>query len=282
MAHALNMDAPKSREDTMAMQSSSKMGMLVVLVPFLAAAKGKGCGGDGDGPAIFSSTPAPDMSGTWDVTYDDRIDVEITIGGAVYTAEIGVEGGSVTIDHDGQPITFDLDCARPEVVCPTEVWPAEVSFRQDDPNYPHRVWMQIPTTECSGMLVEPDPSTCGPETNNPDCAEVCDGESVTTTKEAFGTVDEGGDDFWVGLDAKIASNGVNCLLIGGSIAQGALETTGSAETEDWDAVAADGDVVTVYAGGCLWAGDPNMDGELEALVLGGSVRFATGFSGSKQ
>src|SRR6185503_20427874 len=98
------------------MRSLYRLGFLMVLAPTLMAAKGKGCGGDGDSPAIFSKTPAPDMTGSWDVTYDDTIDVEITIGGAVYTAEIGVAGGTVTIDHDGQPITFELDCARPEVV----------------------------------------------------------------------------------------------------------------------------------------------------------------------
>jgi hypothetical protein len=27
--------------------------------------------------------------------------------------------------------------------------------------------------------------------------------------------------------------------------------------------------VTVFAGGCLWLGDPDMDGDLEALVLRG-------------
>jgi len=37
-----------------------------------------------------------------------------------------------------------------------------------------------------------------------------------------------------------------------------------------------------YAGGCLWAGDPDMDGELEAIVLGASVTFQTGFTGVRQ
>ena len=59
-------------------------------------------------------------------------------------------------------------------------------------------------------------------------------------------------------------------------------TTGSAETEDWKATDAKGDVVTAFAGGCLWVGDPNMDGELEALVLGGTIKLATGFSATKK
>jgi hypothetical protein len=35
---------------------------------------------------------------------------------------------------------------------------------------------------------------------------------------------------------------------------------------------------TIDSGGCLWAGDPNMDGQLEAFVVGASVRFSAGFS----
>src|SRR5688572_9782921 len=113
----------------------------VVAVPLLTGAKGKGCG-DGEN-TIFSQSEAPSMEGSWDVTYDDRLDVEITIGGAVYTEELGPGGGTVTIDHDGQPFTFDLSCARDEVVCPSEVWPAEVGIRQNDATYPHRIWLQI-------------------------------------------------------------------------------------------------------------------------------------------
>jgi hypothetical protein len=257
-----------------------RLGIAAAMLPLLVAAKGQGCAADDN--TIFSQTPAPDMSGAWDVRYDDRLDIEITIGGAVYTRELGPEGGTLTIDHDGHPITFDFDCSRPEVVCPSEVWPAQVSFRQDDPTYPHRVWMQLPSTECAGSLVDPDPATCGADTRNPDCDQVCEGETITTSHEAFGTVDETGHDFWVGLSAGIASNGINCLLVGGSMAKGDLTTQGAEDTADWEATAAAGDVVTVFAGGCLWAGDPNMDGELEALVLGGTLRLATGFSATKR
>lgn len=247
------------------------------LLPVLMGAKGQGCNG-----TAFSTSPAPDMTGTWDVSYDDRLDVEITLGGVTHTAELGTQGGAVTIDHEGQPITFDLDCAREDVVCPSEVWPSEVDFRQDDPNYPHRVWMLVTKQECSGNMVSPDPSECGEGTTNPDCEQVCDGVVETVTNEAFGTIDEPGESFDLGLGLGAASNGINCALLGGSYAEGDLETTGSAEDEDWEAVATTGDVVAVYAGGCLWAGDPNMDGETEALVIGAKVRFATGFAATKR
>lgn len=250
------------------------------VTPLLMGAKSKGCAGEDN--TVFSRTDAPSMEGSWDVTYDDRLDVEITIGGSTYFEEIGAQGGVIEIDHDGQPFTFNVDCSLEEVVCPSEVWPGQVSFRQDDEDYPHRVWLQLPDQECSGELVDPDPSECGADTSNPDCDEVCDGEVVATTREAFGTIDEPGESWAVGLGVGLASNGVNCVLLGGSYAEGGLQTTGSAEDGDWEAVATSGDVVTHYAGGCLWAGDVNADSETEALVLGAWVRFATGFSATKQ
>lgn len=239
-------------------------------------------GADGCSNA-FSESPAPDMTGTWDVSYDDRLDVTVTIGGATYTEELGPQGGTLTIDHGGRPFTFDLDCTRPEVVCPSEVWPSEVGFRQNDDRYPHRIWLQIPQQSCTGRLIDPDPSECGASTNNPDCEQVCNGEVTTRTAEAFGTIDEPGERWRVGLGASFTSNGINCVLLGTSVADGALETRGNADDpETWEAVGSVGDVITTYGGGCLWAGDPDMDGELEALVLSAQVRFATGFDASKR
>ena len=88
------------------------------------------CGG-----VLTSESPAPDMNGTWDVAYEDRIDVEITLGGAVYTAELGVQGGTVDIEHEGQPLSFDLACEDPDIVCPSEVWPEQVEFEQREAQY---------------------------------------------------------------------------------------------------------------------------------------------------
>ena len=66
--------------------------------PVLMGAKSKGCAAS-DSP-VFSTSEAPSMEGTWDVTYDDRLDLEITIGGSTYTEQLGPQGGTVTIDHD--------------------------------------------------------------------------------------------------------------------------------------------------------------------------------------
>ncbi|MCP4447764.1 MAG: hypothetical protein GY811_20865 [Myxococcales bacterium] len=43
-----------------------------------------------------------------------------------------------------------------------------------------------------------------------------------------------------------------------------------------------GGLVTVgYGGACPWVGDPDMDGDLETLLLGASVEFRTGFTGER-
>ena len=61
----------------------------LIALPLAMGAKGDGC-------AANSTSPAPDVRGTWGITYDDRIGVEVKIGGAVYDAELGAANGSVS------------------------------------------------------------------------------------------------------------------------------------------------------------------------------------------
>lgn len=240
-------------------------------------------GAQGDGCAAGSQSPAPDVNGVWDVTYDDRIGVEIAIGGAVYTAELGAQGGVVTIEHEGQPLTFDLDCARPEILCPSEAWPETVTAEQRDAQYEHQMIVTLPQHACTGALVDPAPGTCGAGTDNPACDPVCDGDVIVTERETWGVIGETGETFRLYLGAGIATNGINCALLGWSVADASLDTTGSAADGDWEAVGMSAGLVEIgYAGGCLWAGDPNMDGDLEALVLGASIKFTTGFTAAKR
>jgi len=245
------------------------------LVPFAFAAKGDGC-------ASSSSSDAPDVSGDWDVAYDDSLDVEIKIGGQVYNEQLGSAGGVINITHEGQPLSFDLDCERPEVVCPSEAWPETISIEQRNVQFEHRMIVTLPRQECSGSLVVPDASECGEGTLNPDCDEVCDGEVTVRERETFGVIGEAGESFRLYLGAGIATNGINCALLGISLADANLENEGLAGDPDWRSVAMSAGLVTVgYAGTCLWAGDPNMDGQLEALLLGASVTFTTGFTGTR-
>ena len=249
--------------------------LVTALTPLLGGAAG-GCG------PINSKSPAPNVAGKWAVAYDDTLEVKVTIGGAVYSAQTGPQGGSITIDHQGQPLTFDLDCSKPEVICPSEAWPAEVSAVQRNAAFPHRMFVQIPVQTCDGAVIPAQQQQCGPGTANPDCDDVCEGDLETRTVERFGVISEAGDSFELVLGAGVAGNGVNCAMLGLSLAKANLDTTGSPEAGDWKATAMrDGQIITGYAGGCLWAGDPNATGQLEALVIGATLELSTGFTGDR-
>lgn len=251
---------------------------LAATLPMNMGAQG-GCGGSSP---IVSTTATPDIAGRWAITYEPTLEVDVRIGGAVQHKSLPAAGGTFSITQEGKPITFKIDCARPEVVCPSEVWPGEVAIEQREAMYPHRMWVKIPTQKCSGKEAPADPKKCGQGTPNPDCKPVCDGEVTTTTAEAFGVINEGGSAFDLLLGGGIASNGVNCVLLGLSTAKANLINIGAARSAAWQArEMKDGVVKTGYAGGCLWAGDPNHDGQVEALVLGASVEISTKFSGKR-
>jgi hypothetical protein len=108
--------------------------------------------------AVSSTTPAPDLAGAWAVTYASTFDVEVTIGGAHYTATVPETGGMVHVDHAGGGFDFQIDCARPEVVCPSEVWPERVTIDQRDATYEHRMWVTIPSQTCSVALWRRSPT----------------------------------------------------------------------------------------------------------------------------
>lgn len=252
-----------------------RVALLVVSLPFAMGARGDGC-------AANSRSPAPDVEGTWAITYDDTLDVEIRIGGAVYTETLGAQGGVINITHEGRPLTFDLDCDRPEILCPSEAWPETVRAEQRNDQFEHRMIVTLPTQSCSGQLVEPADSECGAGTLNEECDMVCDGTITVNEVERFGVIGETGETFRLFLGAGVATNGINCALLAASVADADLVTTGDADSGNWQAESMDAGLVTIgYAGGCLWAGDPDMDGELEALVLGASVVFRTGFTGER-
>lgn len=261
----------------MASSASFRIGLAATLLtlPFTLAARGDGC-------AVNSRSPAPDVTGEWAITYDDVIEVAIDIGGAHYEEEIPAAGGTVEIVHDGRTLAFELDCARPDVVCPGEAWPERVSIEQRDSELEHRMIVTLPTQRCEGALRAPDPDQCGAGTLNPDCDSVCEGGVMVGRTERFGVIGEAGDSFRLYLGAGIATNGVNCALLAYSVADAELDTTGSREDGEWQAVAMRDGLITVgYAGGCVWAGNADLDPALEALLAGASVAFRTGFTGER-
>lgn len=247
--------------------------LFLCVLPFLQGAKGDGC-------AAGSTSAAPDVTGAWGITYDDVIGVRVTIGGAIYDAELGAAGGSFTIDHHGQPLTFDLDCARPEVLCPSESWPAQVLIDQRDLGHQHQMIVSLPQQTCAGSLSEPAPGSCGAGTDNPACDPICDGDIAVASAEAFAVIGEDGDSFRLYLGGGIVTNGVNCALLGASVADANLVTTG-APGGAWRATAMTGGLVTVgYAGACLWV---RAGGAVaEAAVAGATVTFTTGFTGARR
>jgi hypothetical protein len=112
----------------------------------------------------------------------------------------------------------------------------------------------LPAQECDGELREPAPSECGKGTDNPDCDDVCDGEMTTVERPVLGSISEDGEAFDVLLGAGVATNGINCGLLGVSIAKADLVTE---ETEmSWTVEGMDnGEVIAAYSGACLWADD---------------------------
>lgn len=249
---------------------------LVTLVafPLLTGAQGDGC-------AAGSDSPAPDVAGTWGITYDDTLGVEVKIGGAVYTRQLGPQGGAFTIEHQGRSYPFTLDCARPEVMCPSEAWPTQVVIEQRNVGKQHQMVVTLPQQQCMGTLTKPAVGTCGTGTSNPNCDLICNGDVAVASRETFGVIGETGETFRLYLGAGIATNGINCALLGWSVADASLTNTGSADDGNWKATSMDAGLVTVgYSGGCLWAGaagDRN-----QAVVLGAELKFTTGFTGDRK
>jgi hypothetical protein len=244
----------------------------LVALPFLTAAQGDGC-------AANSTSPAPDVAGVWNIEYDDRIGVEVKIGGAVYTEELGAAGGAITINHAGKPYTFELDCSRPDIVCPSEAWPERVVIEQRNTQREHQMIVNLPAASCDGALEKPAIGECGAGTSNPNCDLVCEGDVQIATSEAFGVIGETGDSFRLFLGGGIVTNGINCAMLGYSLADADLVTE-NRDQPDWEATAMERGLVTIgYAGGCLFVGDVN--GEDGLVAVGAEVKFTTGFTGSR-
>lgn len=261
---------------TMKTMTKTSSAALAVLLPLCFAAKGDGC-------ASNSLSPAPDVTGDWAIRYDDTMEVRIRVGGATYDAQVSAQGGVVDIEHNGKPLSFDLDCAKPEIVCPSEAWPSTIHVEQRNDARQHRMIVTLPQQQCDGERRQPAEDECGEGTLNPDCEEICEGTLTVRQARRFGVIGEDGSSFRLYLGAGVATNGINCALLGVSLADAELESTGDEDGDNWRAEAMSAGLVTVaYAGACLWAGDPDMDQELEALLVGASIEFHTGFTGEWQ
>ncbi|MFO0600814.1 MAG: hypothetical protein U0228_36225 [Myxococcaceae bacterium] len=104
--------------------------MKLIGVGVVAAAIVGSCGGGS------SSTPEErDVSGNYDITYDNQLKLKLNVGGAV--REVTATGYGNVVDFgviNGNPTTLDLTafCAKPEVKCPSEQFWGKVSIDQPD------------------------------------------------------------------------------------------------------------------------------------------------------
>lgn len=80
--------------------------------------------GCGKGRAGSLST---DFTGTWDLTYEDAIEVRVRgVGEGELVTRVAESGGRVTLADGG--VDFLIDCSRVDVTCPSEVWPRELTL----------------------------------------------------------------------------------------------------------------------------------------------------------
>src|SRR5262249_59652711 len=61
-----------------------------------------------------------------------------------------------TINHNGTPYTFNLDCSRPDIVCPGEAWPNQVIVEQRDVQHQHQMVVDLPSAKCDSALTQPE------------------------------------------------------------------------------------------------------------------------------
>jgi hypothetical protein len=85
--------------------------------------------------ACKDANPASDVTGNYDLTWDNVLDLKLKVGGAVYQETATSAGQTVTFNGasaGGQPVSLDLNefCTRTEVQCPSETLWTKISVDQ--------------------------------------------------------------------------------------------------------------------------------------------------------
>jgi hypothetical protein len=70
----------------------------------------------------------PSVAGTWDTLFDDVIDVSADVEGEEPQARIAAQGGRVAFHDAGAFVELEIDCSRPELICPQELLPRELQL----------------------------------------------------------------------------------------------------------------------------------------------------------
>jgi hypothetical protein len=234
----------------------SWLGIAVVgATPLLMAPS---CGGGGDPESV------PDVGGTWSLTFADDLSVEVDIGGQVYNPVLGGGADTVTVMHDGMPVSYTVDCARDLVVCPSELLPATVTLTQPRTD-PRSVRLEVSESECrGGEVVE---------------GECTGGTLVEHTSTREGVISSDGRSFTIVLGGGAVVAG-SCALLTISLAEGDFVTSGSAGALQADAIM-NGTLSTAVGGGCLLVGMADLDPGLEAAAAGGSVTLSSSFTATR-
>lgn len=163
------------------------------------------CGGGG-GPGPGQVDPR-DVSGNYELTYDNKLTIKLDVGGAVREVTQNGYGGIVDFGMiNGQPTTLDLTafCAKPEVKCPSEAFWAKTAITQ--PNLgANRLDLQQLTVVNDAVHVLPA------------------GQSAESLS---GLVDHNqGDQFLLGLGAQ-GGNNQACIALAVSLAGGRFSRAG--------------------------------------------------------
>ena len=205
------------------MMRSSLLAILAVAsLTVLMGAKEGGCG---QGLDNRPGDPGIDVGGatgaTWAVSYSKNVKVIVKDAGGIVATHDVVVGAGASFDVGGVTINLDQYCARPDVVCPYDVFPAQVRMTQPGSDL-HLLYVQYkPKGPLAGL------------------------GSVTL----LGNVDSD-DDFSIALGIGAAGSG-QCGLLAISYATGHIDGNGATTPRG---VSLDGEIVTGYAGGCVVAG----------------------------
>lgn len=187
----------------------------------LSLTMGANQGGCGQGLDNRPGDPGIDVGGAagakWAVSYGTTM--EVTVKGAAgvvnkYTLPMGAGG---TFEVAGVKVDLKEMCARGEVACPQDVFPAEVTMTQPGQDL-HFLYVNF---NRKGPLMTAQPTTL------------------------VGNVDSD-DDFSIALGVTGATTG-NCGLLGVSYATGHIQADLLKATRG---VALSGDIVTAYSGAC--------------------------------
>lgn len=224
---------------------------VIGLAPFLMAPS---CGGGG------STENVPDVGGTWSLTFADDLSVEVDIGGEVYNPSLGGGADTVTVTHDGMPVSYSVDCSRDLIVCPSELLPSTITLVQPRSD-PRSIQLQVTESQCRGGEV-----TEG----------MCTGTLIESTTTRNGVISEDGRSFTIVLGGGAAVAG-SCALLTISLAEGDFVTSGSPGMLNADSIM-NGTLTTAFGGGCLVVGMADLDPALEAAAVGASIQLTSSFT----